>query len=373
MTPSSPSSSSIPTEPAACASAINRSASARSAAWTATRRYVPLALLLVIALSTSGCYYAHVAVGQTRLLRARQPIEPILADPATPPEVHQRLLLVQQAREFATELGLDVGEQYTSFVAWPGDRIVTTIVATRPGEITPAGFYFPLLGRLPYKGYFDRERAAKEAAKLRSQGLDVCEFGVRAYSTLGWMNDPVTGPMLRREAGELLETILHELVHATVYVKDHVDFNESIARFIGEEASVAFYDRAGQTERARQRRLEIRDARRVDAEMIRFRDEVVELYETQDTGAARDQARLDLGERARDRILALPLESIDPSRFAGSLRMNDACVALTGTYSSDLDRYRELLEQLGGDLAAFVARLENAANADDPLQALLED
>ena len=330
-------------------------------------------MLLVIVLSTSGCYYAHVAIGQTRLLRARQPIESILADPATPPEIRRRLLLVQQARAFATELGLDVGEQYTSFVAWPGDRIVTTIVATRSGEIAPAGFYFPLLGRLPYKGFFDRERAAKEAADLRSEGMDVCEFGVRAYSTLGWMNDPVTGPMLRRNEGELIETILHELVHATVYVKDHVDFNESVARFIGEEASVAFYDRADQTERAHQRRLEIRDARQIDAEIIGFRDAVAELYETHDTGTAQAQARRDLEERWRKRVLALPLESVDPSRLAGSLRMNDACVALTGTYASDLERYHEVLVQLGGDLAAFVDRLQTASNAEDPLQALLED
>jgi predicted aminopeptidase len=328
--------------------------------------------LLLIAFSTSGCYYAHVAIGQTRLLRARQPIESILADPATPPDIQQRLLLVQQARAFAAELGLDVADQYTSFVAWPGDRIVTTIVATRSGEITPAGFYFPLLGRLPYKGYFDREDAAREAAKLRSRGLDVCEFGVRAYSTLGWMNDPVTGPMVRREAGELLETILHELVHATVYIRDHAEFNESVARFIGEEASVVFYDRAGQTNRARQRRLEIRDARRIDAEFIRFRDEVTELYEAREAGSERDRRRLELEERARDRILALPFETIDPSRLAGSLRMNDACVALTGTYSADLERYRELLARLGGDLAAFVKRLERAADAEDPLQTLLE-
>ncbi len=306
------------------------------------------------------------------MLRARQPIESILADPETPPETQQRLRLVLQARAFAAELGLDVAEQYTSFVAWPGDRIVTTIVATRSGEITPAGFYFPLLGRLPYKGYFDREHAAKEAAKLRSKGLDVCEFGVRAYSTLGWMNDPVTGPMLRRGAGELLETILHELVHATVYVRDHADFNESVARFIGEEASVVFYDRAGQTERARQRRLEIRDARRIDAELIRFRDEVTALYEADDAGPDRDRARVELEEQARDRVVALPLEGTDARLLAGSLRMNDPCVALTGTYSSDLERYRDLLVRLGGDLAEFVARLEAAADAEDPLQALLE-
>ncbi len=312
-------------------------------------------------------------MGQNRLLRARKPIEAVLLDPATSLEIRERLILVLQVREFAIELGLDVKEQYTSFVAWPGDRIVTTVVAARPGAVTPAGFHFLLLGELPYKGFFDRELARRESEALRADGLDVCEFGVSAYSTLGWMDDPVTEPMLRQDAGQLVEVILHELVHATVYVKGHANFNESIASFIGEEGSVLFYENSLQPERGHRRRLEIEDARRVDAALLRFRDEVSTLYTSQDSGTSRDEIRRDLEKRARKRIRNLPLVTRDPNQLADVLRMNDACLALTGTYAAELDHYATLYSRIGGDLTALIARLKGVKGAKDPLEALIAD
>jgi predicted aminopeptidase len=306
-------------------------------------------------------------------MRARKPIESVLANPETPRETRERLLLVLEVREFAIELGLDVGEQYTSFAEWPGDRVVTTVVATRPGTVAPAGFHFLLLGRLPYKGFFDRERASREAEALRADGLDVCEFGVSAYSTLGWMNDPITEPMLNQPSGRLAEVILHELVHATVYLKDHAAFNESIARFIGEEGSVLFFETSMQPERAHRRRLEIEDARRVDAELVRLRDEVSALYASQDEGTSREEIRRDLEARARKRIRNLPLGTRDPGELADGLRMNDACLALAGTYATELERYAELFARLDGDLIALIARLKSAESAKDPLEALLAD
>jgi len=329
--------------------------------------------LLTIWLGLSGCYYSRIALGQHRLLHARRPIEAVLADPATPREIRERLILVLQVREFAIQLGLDVGEQYTSFAAWPGDRVVTGVVATQPGTVTPAGFRFLLLGRLPYKGFFDRERAEREAQSLRADGLDVCEFGVSAYSTLGWMDDPVTEPMLQEEPGTLVEVILHELVHATVYLKGHADFNESIASFIGEEGSVRFFEATNQGERAHRRRLEVEDARRIDAELLRFRDEVAALYASQPSGTSRDEMRRSLEERARERIRKLPLATRDARELADLLRMNDACLALAGTYASELDRFEALLARLDGDLVALIARLERVEGAKDPLEAFLAD
>ncbi|MBW2541781.1 MAG: aminopeptidase [Deltaproteobacteria bacterium] len=330
-------------------------------------------MLLAISVGLSGCYYSHVAMGQNRLLRARKPIEAVLVDPETPREIREQLLLVLQVREFAIELGLDVGKQYTSFAEWPGDRVVTTVVATRPGSVTPAGFRFPLLGQLPYKGFFDRERASREAEALRADGLNVCESGVSAYSTLGWMDDPVTEPMLRQPPGLLVEVILHELVHATVYLKDHADFNESVASFIGEEGSVRFFESSLQPERAHRRRLEIEDDRRINAELLRFREEVSALYASRGEGSDRDEIRQHLEERARTRIRNLPLGTRDPGELADVLRMNDACLALTGTYASELERYAELFARLDGDLVALIARLRSVEDAEDPLQALLAD
>jgi predicted aminopeptidase len=315
---------------------------------------------------------SHVAVGQTRLLLAREPIDAVLIDPETSAELRERLELVGRAREFAIGLGLDVGGQYTSFVAWPGDRIVTTVVATRPHEVAPAGFWFPIIGELPYKGFFDPERAAAEVSRLRDRGLDVCEYGVRAYSTLGWLDDPITGPMLRRGSGELLETILHELVHATVYVSGHVDFNEGVASFIGQEGSVLFYQMAGESDKARKRQSEIADRRRISSEMLRFREQVATLYETyEESSEAPDRQRETIEQAARERIAMLPLANQDAAALSDRVRLNDACLALIGTYASDIERYAVRLRELGGDLRRFIALLPASAHADDPKAELL--
>lgn len=320
-------------------------------------------------LSSSGCYLSRVAIGQTRLLLARKPIDSVLIDPETSSDIRERLELVGLAREFAIGLGLDVGGQYTSFVAWPGDRIVTTLVATRPREVTPAGFWFPIIGELPYKGFFAPQRAAAEAARLREKGLDVCEFGVRAYSTLGWLDDPITGPMLRRDSGELLETIFHELVHATVYVSNHADFNEGVATFIGQEASVLFYRMAGESEMARQRQSEITDHRCINSELLRFREQVSTLYENSSVDPGPQRSALE--QAARERVATLPLANQDAVVLASQLQLNDACLALIGTYSSDIEKYATRLRELAGDLPRFIALLAASADADDPKSALL--
>ena len=330
-----------------------------------------LSLLLPLLL-TPGCYLTHVAAGQFRLLQARQPIKAVLEDETTPADVRESLSHVQDARRYARSLGLTIDNQYTTYVAWPGDRIVTTVVATRPVEVEPAGFWFPILGTLPYKGFFDPERAEREAERLRGQGLDVCIVPVRAYSTLGWFDDPVTEPMLHGGTGALVETILHELVHATVYVREQIDFNEGVASFIGEEASVRFYQDRGETNAADQRRQEVADARSIDAAILRFRERVIELYAAEPAGPERDAARANAEQETRAAIAATVFETRDANQLSQVLRLNDACLALAATYTADLDRYARRLRQLDGDLSAFVSRLIEAAQDPEPRNALLE-
>jgi len=179
--------------------------------------------------------------------------------------------------------------------------------------------------------------------------------------------------MLRQEPGQLVETILHELVHATVYLKSQANFNESIASFIGEEGSVLFYENRQQPEHAHRRRLEIEDARRVNAAILQFRDEVSALYASQDSETARGEIRQNLEERARKRVRNLPLVTRDANEVAAALRMNDACLALTGTYAAELERYAALYSRLDGNLVALIARLKRVEDSKDPLEALFDD
>ncbi len=354
-----------PPEPRrSCSARPTRSAgSARAKLWSG--------LLLLSVFSTPGCYLSHVTAGQARLLSAREPIEDLLADPSTPDPLRARLRLVQEARSYARELGLEVGGQYTSYVPWPGDRVVTIVVTTRPGEVEPAGFWFPIVGRLPYKGFFDRERAATETERLRGEGLDVCEAGVAAYSTLGWLDDPVTAPMLRQDDGSLVETILHELVHATVYLPNHAAFNEGVASFVGQEASVRFYAESQGAGAARRERARVEGQQRLAAHLMDLRERVANLYAATPPGPERDAERARLERQARAAIAGDDFTRGDAAALADSLRLNDACLALAGTYSADLPRYAEKLAAEGGDLRAFVIRLRKIADAPDPREALL--
>ena len=311
-----------------------------------------------------------MARGQLDLLWAREPIERLLADPETSTKLRDRLDLVLRTRVFAESLGLSVDDRYTEYAAWPGDQVVTTIVATRAGEVEPAGFWFPIVGRVPYKGYFDPERAAREAERLPAPGMDVCESKVRAYSTLGWFADPVTGPMLRQDPGALVETIVHELVHATVYVPGDAAFNEGVASFVGEEARVRFYaDDQGPEAAARERRR-VLASRRYRAELESARREVEALYAAAPPGPERNAGREAIEARTRVRISGLSLGA-NTAALAESARLNDACLALAATYSADTDRYSASLAAQADDLAAFVARVREAAEHSDPTQALL--
>jgi predicted aminopeptidase len=319
----------------------------------------------------SGCYLGHVANGQVRLLWARTPVEEVANDSSTPPALLEQLARVAEVRRFAAQLGLDVGDQYTSYAAWPGDALVTTVVATRPGEVEPLTSWFPIVGSVPYRGYFDVERAAAYADGLRADGLDVCVLPVRAYSTLGWFDDPLTGPMLRQEPPVLVETVLHELLHVSVFVPGDADFNEGVAAFFGQEARVRFYTaREGVAAGERERRAVSRQ-RRLRGEILALRRAVEDLYARQPMGAERDALRAELEAEARLRLAGLAPVDSDAEAWAAGVRLNDACLALSGTYHADTPRLESVLAALGGDLTAFVAEVGRAAEAEEPRTRLL--
>ncbi|HPG27630.1 MAG TPA: aminopeptidase [Myxococcota bacterium] len=343
-------------------------------------RTIRATLLAVLTLSTSGCYYGELASGQLRMLWRREAIESVRADPDRPASTRDLLGLVESVRDFARGLGLDVGSQYKSYVEWPGDRVVTTLVRTRPGSLEPVPWRYPLLGRLPYRGYFDRAKAEAEALRLRErEGFDVCETGVTAYSTLGWLADPVTSPMLERGPASLVETLLHELVHATAFLPDAADFNESVAQFVGQQATIRFFDAVARGEvelppelawpEPSRVRAHIEDRRLIAESVLAFRDRLAGLEGAADRDAQRDG----LEQEARALLRALPLAVLEPERVAEAARLSDACLALSGTYARELPRHEAVYRSLGEDLEAMIARLVRLAEEKAPTERFFEE
>ena len=273
-------------------------------------------------------------------------------------------------RAFAASLGLEVDGQYTSYVAWPGDALITSVVATRPGSVEAVTSWFPIVGSVPYRGWFDAGRAEAYATSLRDEGLDVCVVPVPAYSTLGWFDDPLTGPMLRQDPSLLVETLLHELLHANVFVPGDAEFNEGVAAFFGEEARVRFYaDRQGEAARVRERDAVDR-RRRARSGVLAFRRGVEALYSERAAGPERDALRAERERSARQQLAALAPPEADPGAWAAAFRLNDACLALSGTYHADTPALEHVLPAVGG-LPAFLDAVRRAAETPDPREALL--
>jgi predicted aminopeptidase len=115
------------------------------------------------------------------------------------------------------------------------------VTACAADSFTPHLWHFPIVGAVPYKGFFDKAAAERERARLEAEGWDTAMQSVMAYSTLGWFTDPVFSTMLAYDDGELVRLVLHELTHGTVYAPGQGEFNETLASFAGHEAAVQFF------------------------------------------------------------------------------------------------------------------------------------
>ena len=202
-------------------------------------------LLTTASVLLTGCqigYLVTSASSQVEILLARKPIDEVLKDPSVSDEDKRKLRIAIEAKEYSqTSLGLKKNKNYTSYVKLNRPFVSYVVSASPKNELKHYLWKFPMVGELPYKGFPTKERAEEEAAELRAKGLDVHVRGVSAYSTLGWFNDPVLSSMLRYKDHDLVNTIIHENVHATLYFKSEADFNERLAAFVGNIGTERFY------------------------------------------------------------------------------------------------------------------------------------
>lgn len=99
----------------------------------------------------------------------------------------------------------------------------------------PKRWWYPVVGKQAYRGFFREDLADAEIARLEVDGLDTWVGGVDAFSTLGWFRDPVMDTFVRREEVDYAELIFHELVHRKYYVSGETAFNEAMAEAVARE------------------------------------------------------------------------------------------------------------------------------------------
>lgn len=186
-------------------------------------------------------YGLSQAKGQLTIVWDAKPIAEVLGDPNFPDSLKRKLVLIQEIRRFAVDsLGIKDSKNYTTVFDQHGKPILWTVTACEPYALKPKEWRFPVLGSVSYKGFFYRPAAIREAQELKEKGYDTDIALTSGWSTLGFFRDPILSNMLYRSDGELANLIIHELTHATLYVKSSVDFNENLASFVGDKGAQRF-------------------------------------------------------------------------------------------------------------------------------------
>jgi predicted aminopeptidase len=305
-------------------------------------------------------YLTRAGLEETHILTSARPITDLAADPSTSPHTRQSLQLVLQARDYAAKLGLEAKETYTKYSDVGRDTLLLVIQAAPKDCICPYTWKYPVVGRIPYKGFFDFKAAHRTANRLEARGYDVYLRPAGAFSTLGWFNDPLLSTALSRDSVELAATVFHEIAHNTIYVKSATPFNESFAQLVGYRAAERFFRSLGDSASARMAADRWHDEILLGAYYSTLVDRLQSLYQQHPDSATLAAGRAAAATWARTVLQ----DSIGPelrTYHLGRLRerpINNAFLIGARLYRTRLDLFERWYQRHGGDIAASVAALD---------------
>jgi len=341
-----------------------RSAEGR-VSWRSLRRITgatAVLLAVVLGITPTGCYISRAAYEEARILSRRQPITRLVADSTTDPALRAKLRLVQEARRFAIDsLSLVARKSFTAYSRLDRDTLVLVVSAAYRDRLERKTWWFPVVGRFPYKGFFDFPGALRTAEALRDEGFDVTVGPSSAFSTLGWFNDPLVSTTVKADSVTLVNTIIHELLHNTFFAKGAVSFNESFATFVGGRGVEHFFRARGDSVSLRRAEDEWHDDLVLGAFWERTSNEIEAVFASLPDSASTERiaARDTVYARARTRLVDSigPQLRTYPDGWAQKVKLNNAVLLSRRVYAERLDRFDSVYVAEGRDLKRAIQRI----------------
>ena len=329
------------------------------------------AVLLILILSCPGCrlaYIFHAAAGQYRLLHDSVPVDEALKDERLGPEAKARLRLVARVKDFGErELGLKPTQNYQTVYLKTGRGPVYCISASPKDRLERVTWWFPVVGDMPYLGFFDLNRARAKKERLEKKDLDVTMGVADAYSTLGWFRDPVTLNLIQGSTVDLVETLLHEMTHVTLYLMGQGEFNEGLAVLVGKLGALRFLKKNfGPSDPLT---VEAEDAVKDERLFCTFLSSLIQKLEAFYNSGLSYRQKLEKREKAfSDAVDAFGRLKAEfkTERYAGfgSAGLNNAYLMSVGLYHRHFHLFESALKRHGDSLKETISFFKELAKKD---------
>jgi len=197
--------------------------------------------LLLMLCSCSPIYVIRAGWEEAKILLGRERITEVIESSDTSESLKGKLQLVLAAKEFSLSLGLKPEGSFKDYTDIEREVLIWVLTGSAKTSLSPVTWWFPIVGHVPYKGFFDKDDAIDEAKALQAKGSDVYLRTSAAFSTLGWFDDPLLSTLVAYDDHALVNTVIHEILHNTLWIKNHVSFNESLANFVGSYGARDFF------------------------------------------------------------------------------------------------------------------------------------
>ena len=335
--------------------------------YTSLPVFIAAVLLMGAAILFSGCYTMKQGTTMLGYLGRAIPLEELTTKDSASEEDHRFVQRVEDIRRFAIEyLGLKASKNYTRYVELDRDYLAAVVSASAKDSFTPYEWWFPVVGKVPYKGFFNVDDARKERTKLEKKDLDLWIRGVDAFSTLGWFRDPLYSYMEKYSDQSLAELIIHELLHATVYLNNQSQFDEELAEFVGTEGARLYIEKTPGL------KTDDPDTATDSAAYLTFiRGLIAELDEVYKSDIPREEKL-----KRKEEIIGNAKARFDGNydtlfktenyRGFGKLPVNNAYLGLYRLYYEEDHYFKDLYEKSGGDLPKFIAAAKTLKGKGDP-------
>ncbi len=326
-----------------------------------------IAIGFFLLLAVSGCstapYIARLGLGQAKVLLFSRSNEAVFRDPSISQETKDRIKFVLEVKRYAEQrVGLKKTGNYSRYYKVDGKGLLFVISACPKDSLIPYQWSFPIVGRMSYKGFFSLKEAEKEREKLEEAGFDTCLRRALAYSTLGWFKDPIFSSMLDLSKAITAQIVIHELTHTTLFIEDHLDFNEQMATFIGDQGALDFL-----SERYGRDSPEYLDASNILDDDLFFGKFIDGICSDLKRLYSRDLSRgkkLELRERifleAKERFRGLQMKLKTPLYYGfKDEELNNAVLRSYWQYIGGLELFKGLYNNQGEDLGKMILFLKD--------------